>query len=125
MFANAADLARFGQTFIDPTASLLRRETIAEMTRLQSQAGDVRRGLGFALWSMDPQASGNPFSPAAFGHTGFTGTSLWMDPQRDLTVALLTDDVYGGRDGRGIADLRVAIHRSVVTAIDSTGGARP
>ena len=62
MFAHARDVAAFGKSFLD--ASLLRRETIAEMTRLQAQFGDVRRGLGFALWSPDPEASSNPFSPA-------------------------------------------------------------
>jgi CubicO group peptidase (beta-lactamase class C family) len=116
MFAHAGDVAAFGQSFLD--AALLRRETIAEMTRLQAEFNDVRRGLGFALWSPDPEASSNPFSPSTFGHTGFTGTCLWIDPSRALVVALLTNDVYGGREGRGIADLRVKIHRAVVESVD-------
>jgi len=117
MFAHARDVAAFGQSFLD--ASLLRRETITEMTRLQAEFNTVRRGLGFALWSPDPEASSNPFSPATFGHTGFTGTCVWIDPQRALVVALLTDDVYGGREGRGIADLRVKIHRAIVESVDT------
>jgi len=117
MFAHALDVAAFGQSFLD--ASLLRRETIDEMTRLQAEFGAVRRGLGFALWSPDPEASSNPFSPSTFGHTGFTGTCLWIDPQRNLVAALLTDDVYGGREGRGIADLRVKIHWAIVESVDS------
>ena len=118
MFAHARDLATFGQSFLD--ASLLRRETIAEMTRLQAEFEDTRRGLGFALWSPDPEASSNPFSHETFGHTGFTGTCLWIDPARALVVALLTNDVYGGREGRGIADLRVKIHRAIVESVDAT-----
>ena len=117
MFAHARDVAAFGQSFLD--ASLLRRETIAEMTHLQSEFENVRRGLGFALWSPDPEASSNPFSPATFGHTGFTGTCLWIDPSRALVVALLTNDVYGGREGRGIAALRVQIHRAIVESVDA------
>ena len=117
MFAHARDVAAFGQSFLD--ASLLQGETIAEMTRLQAEFNAVRRGLGFALWSPDPEASSNPFSPATFGHTGFTGTCLWVDPQHDLVVALLTNDVYNGREGRGIADLRVKIHRAIVESVDS------
>jgi len=117
MFAHARDVAAFGQSFLD--ASLLRRKTIAEMTRLQAEFNDVRRGLGFALWSPDPEASSNPFSSSTFGHTGFTGTCLWIDPQRNLVVALLTNDVYGGREGRGIANLRVKIHRAIVESVDS------
>jgi CubicO group peptidase (beta-lactamase class C family) len=117
MFAHAHDVAVFGQSFLN--ASLLQRETIAEMIRLQAEFGAVRRGLGFALWSPDPEASSNPFSPATFGHNGFTGTCLWIDPQRDLVVALLTNDVYGGREGRGIASLRVQIHQAIVESVDA------
>ena len=117
MFAHARDVAAFGQSFLD--ATLLRGETIAEMTRLQAEFNGTRRGLGFALWSPDPEASSNPFSPATFGHTGFTGTCLWIDPLRALVVALLTNDVYGGRQGRGIADLRVQIHRAIVESVDA------
>lgn len=118
MFAHAHDVAAFGQSFLD--ASLLKRETIAEMTRLHAEFGAVRRGLGFALWSPDPEASSNPFGPSTFGHTGFTGTCLWIDPQRNLVVALLTNDVYSGREGRGIADLRVQIHRAIVESVGLT-----
>jgi len=116
IFSHARDVAAFGQSFLD--ASLLRRETVADMTRVQAEFESTRRGLGFALWSPDPEASSNPFSPATFGHTGFTGTSLWIDPSRSLVVALMTNDVYGGREGRGIADLRVQIHRAIVERID-------
>ncbi|HJR78996.1 MAG TPA: serine hydrolase, partial [Anaerolineales bacterium] len=117
MFGHARDVAAFGQSFLD--ASLLRRETIAEMTRLQAESNGMRRGLGFALWSPDPAASSNPFSPRTFGHTGFTGTCLWIDPQRELVTALLTNEVYGGREGRGIAALRVQIHQAVVESVDA------
>jgi serine-type D-Ala-D-Ala carboxypeptidase len=117
MFAHARDVVAFGQSFLD--ASLLQRETIAEMTRLQAEFENTRRGLGFALWSPDPEASSNPFSRTTFGHTGFTGTSLWIDPERALVVALLTNDVYGGREGRDIADLRVRIHRVIVESVAS------
>ena len=118
LFAHAYDVAAFGQSFLD--ASLLQRELIAEMTRSQAEFEYTRRGLGFALWSLDPEASSNPFSPATFGHTGFTGTCLWIDPSRALVVALLTNDVYNGREGRGIADLRVQIHRAIVESVDGS-----
>lgn len=118
LFAHARDVAAFGQSFLD--ASLLHSETIAEMTRLQAEFEYTRRGLGFALWSPDPEASSNPFSPTAFGHTGFTGTCLWIDPSRALVVAFLTNEVYNGREGRGIADLRVQVHRAIVESIEAT-----
>ena len=112
MFSTAREVAAFGQSFLDK--AILNHETMREMTRLQAEFGAVRRGIGFVLWSPDPEASSHPFSPATFGHTGFTGTCLWIDPERELVVALLTNDVYGGREGRGIGDLRVQIHQSIV-----------
>jgi len=115
LFSTAGDVARFGQSFL--TAELLDAATIATMRQVQARDGDTRRGLGFLLWSSDPLASSNPFSPAVFGHTGFTGTSLWIDPTHDLVVALLTNEVYNGRAQRQIAALRVAIHQAVVAAI--------
>ncbi len=120
IFSTAHDVARFGQIFLQGGAPILQPETVAEMTRLQTQDGDVRRGIGFALWSPDPQASSNPFSQHTFGHTGFTGTSLLIDPERQLVVALLTNDVYHGRQGRGILPLRVQLHQAIVNLVDGT-----
>lgn len=115
LFSTAADTARFGGAFLD--GSLLRAETVAEMTREQARDGDLRRGLGFVLWSPDPEASSHPFSPRVYGHTGFTGTSVWVDPDRRLVVALLTNRVYHGRAVAGIVRLRVDLHRAIVAAL--------
>lgn len=120
LFSTAGDVAAFGQTFLgDHRGSPLLSSTMVDaMTRCYTDGIGTRRGLGFALWLPDPEASSNPFSQSAFGHTGFTGTCLWMDPERDLVVALLTNEVYNGRVNRGIAALRVAVHRAIVEAID-------
>jgi len=124
VFSTAEDIAAFGQIFLDrPTGQrrgfpLLLSSTVDTMTRCYTDGIGTRRGLGFALWLDDPEASSNPFSQSAFGHTGFTGTCLWMDPERDLVVVLLTNEVYNGRQNRGIAGLRVAVHRAIVTAVD-------
>ncbi len=119
LFATAGDVATFGQLFLDDGRPLLRAGTVAEMTRLQAEQDQLRRGLGFLLWSPDPATSSSPFSPRTFGHTGFTGTSLWIDPARQLVVALMTNDVYHGRTGRGIAPLRLAVHNAIVAAVDA------
>ncbi len=126
LFSTASDAAIFGQIFLDRAAMprgapLLRPETVDEMTSLQAKSGTSRRGLGFGLWSPDPEASGNPFSQRAFGHTGFTGTSLWIDPARNLVVALITNEVYNGRESRAILTLRINVHRAVVETLDKMG----
>lgn len=105
----------FGESFLD--AQCLRRSTIREMIRLQAQEGDIRRGLGFALWSPNPEASSHPFGGQAFGHTGFTGTSLWIDPTRELVVALLTNEVYRGRRNRRIGTVRLRVHKAIVEVV--------
>lgn len=122
LFSTAGEVARFGQVFLDDGAPLVQPATVAEMERVQVQAGDLRRGLGFLLWSPDPEASSHPFSPQTFGHTGFTGTSLWIDPKRDLVVALLTNEVYHGRVNRRIGQLRIAVHGAIVQAADCVSG---
>lgn len=117
LFSTARDVARFGQLFLEGGNPILRAETVTEMSQLHAEEGAVRRGIGFVLWSPDPEASSNPFSQQAFGHTGFTGTSLWIDPVRQLVVALLTNEVYYGRENRKIGSLRVNIHRAIVEEV--------
>ncbi len=117
IFSTAADIAALGQSYLQPGV-LLGEKTIAEMTRQHSPQGQpVRRGIGFDLWVDDPETSAFPFSPSSFGHTGFTGTSLWIDPQRQLVVALLTNEVYYGRVNRVIFELRKNVHQAVVDAV--------
>jgi len=116
VFGCARDLMSFGEAL--RTNRLLKPATLQEMTRLQSQDGAVRRGIGFALWSPDPGAASNPLSEKSFGHLGFTGTSLWIDPTRDLVVACLTNRVYYGRNNAdAIGAFRVALHRAICEII--------
>lgn len=118
LFSTAGDVAQLGEAFLRGGDPLLRPKTVAEMTRCQAADGAVRRGLGWQLWSPDPISSGHPFSQRAYGHTGFTGTSLWVDPERELVVVCLTNRVYDGReDSEGIARFRVALHEAVVKAL--------
>jgi CubicO group peptidase (beta-lactamase class C family) len=62
---------------------------------------------------------GTRLSPRAIGHTGFTGTSLWLDPDRDLYVVCLTNRVYPSGADHGITPLRVAVHDTVATYWDA------
>jgi CubicO group peptidase (beta-lactamase class C family) len=118
VFSTALDMLTLGQMYLNEGAPLLKRETVREMTCLQGEYQGVRKGIGFDLWRSDPEAISHPFGQQSFGHTGFTGTSLWVDPGRSLVVALLTNEVYNGRENRRIQELRLAVHRAVVQAVD-------
>jgi CubicO group peptidase (beta-lactamase class C family) len=75
------------------------------------------RALGWD--TMLPTSScGTRLSPRAFGHTGFTGTSLWIDPDRDLYLVLLTNRVHPTREREGIQEVRRAFHDAVVADIE-------
>jgi serine-type D-Ala-D-Ala carboxypeptidase len=118
LFGQASDLCRLGQLYLRGGESLLSPELAAESTRehFVSREG-IRRGLGWLLRSDPDPVCSTAFSLASFGHTGFTGTSLWCDPERDLVVVLLTNRVYYGRDPKGIIALRPQVHQRVVEAL--------
>jgi serine-type D-Ala-D-Ala carboxypeptidase len=68
---------------------------------------------------MLPSSScGGRMSPRAFGHTGFTGTSLWIDPDRGVYVILLSNRVHPSRANDAIRQVRPAFHDAVMAALD-------
>jgi len=75
------------------------------------------RALGWDTPSENSSA-GDYFSARAFGHTGFTGTSIWIDPELDLWVVLLTNRVHPSRENTRIAGLRRAVHDAVALSIE-------
>jgi CubicO group peptidase (beta-lactamase class C family) len=72
------------------------------------------RALGFDTPSEKESSSGSFFSPTSVGHTGFTGTSLWIDPERDLIVVLLTNRVFMGESDLRIKTFRPLLHDSIM-----------
>jgi beta-N-acetylhexosaminidase len=124
MFSTASNLAVFCQMLLNGGIyghhRLLTRATISQFTSPQAVAGNTRT-LGW----MSPtpnSSSGRYFSPRTFGHLGFTGTSIWIDPDRQLFVILLTNRVNPTRDNDKIAAVRPAVHDAV---IESLGLASP
>ena len=71
---------------------------------------DERRGLGWMPRSRQGSSAGDYFSANSFGHTGFVGNSLWIDPEQELVVACMTNRVYYGRQADGIIAFRRALH---------------
>jgi CubicO group peptidase (beta-lactamase class C family) len=62
-------------------------------------------------------SSGRYFSARSFGHLGFSGTSIWIDPDRQLFVILLTNRVYPTRENDKIAAVRPAVHDAVIESL--------
>jgi CubicO group peptidase (beta-lactamase class C family) len=121
LFSTALEVAVLGQTYLNGGSygkvSILSPETVAAMTRQHVNFADNPRGLGWLQRSQEWSSSGRFFSPRSYGHTGFTGTSLWVDPMRELVVVLLTNRVYFGRDPAGIVDFRPRLHDAVFQAL--------
>jgi serine-type D-Ala-D-Ala carboxypeptidase len=76
--------------------------------------------LGWDTPSPQYSSSGRHFSSAAVGHLGFTGTSIWIEPERAIAVSLLTNRVHPRRDNQAIRDFRPRIHDLIMEAIDDT-----
>ena len=87
----------------------------------RARSVDERRGLAWALKIEQRQSCGTRFGSNSFGHTGYTGTSLWVDPERALTVALLTNRVYFTRDPVPIFELRAAVHDAIIEDLEAAG----
>ncbi|GAA4591272.1 hypothetical protein GCM10023194_50130 [Planotetraspora phitsanulokensis] len=106
LFSTAADLVRFCEALRGGGDGILSREAVAEMTRDHAAAGCAfRQGLGVRIG--DPAVVGPLVD--AWGHSGFTGTSVAVDPGRGVTAVLLTNNVHPLRGRPGIRDLRHAV----------------
>ena len=118
LFGRTADLCRLGRFYLRHGEDLLSPALVAQSIRQQMISSEgIRRGLGWILRSDPHPSCSTAFSLASFGHTGYTGTSLWCDPVQDIAVALFTNRVYHGRDPEGIAALRPQVHRLVAEAV--------
>jgi len=89
--------------------SILDRQLVQEFTTKQSHPRQSSWALGWDT-PTTPSSSGSHFSSNSFGHLGFTGTSLWIDPLRKLEVVLLTNRVHPNRSNDSIRVFRPLIH---------------
>lgn len=115
LFGTAAAVGTFARAVlgtIGGKAILAKIETMREFIA-RRDIPDSSRALGWD--TMVPTSScGRLFSPTSIGHTGFTGTSLWIDWERDLYIVLLTNRVHPTRDNDAIKAVRPAVHEAVV-----------
>ena len=122
LFSNALDLSRFAAMLLNggawDTLQLIRAETVAEFTRRQGLPAGSTRALGWDTPADSGYSSaGAKLSRRSFGHTGYTGTSMWMDPERDLFIVLLTNRVHPTRANTAILRVRAYVSDLVADAL--------
>ena len=114
VFSTADDIARFAEMLLSGGEGMLKRETVSEMTNAIELPGGVRRGLGWDIASPYSAGMNLEFSPRAYGHTGYTGTMLWIDPSSETFLIVLTSRLHP--DDRGdVRLLRQKVAEAVVT----------
>ncbi len=116
VFSTANDVARFAAAILSGGHPILRPDTVELFTHAV-EIGGTRHALGWDV-PTPPSQAGRLFSPRSFGHLGFTGTSLWIDPERQLSVTLLTNRTWPDRKSDAIRTVRPAFHDAVVQAVD-------
>jgi uncharacterized protein YbbC (DUF1343 family)/CubicO group peptidase (beta-lactamase class C family) len=106
LFTTAADLSRFAQMLLDGGGKILSPLTVRRFTTPNTPAGQpILRGLGWDMESPFSANRGELFPVGSFGHTGFTGTSMWIDPSTRSYIIVLTNYVHPKR-GKNLAGLR-------------------
>jgi beta-glucosidase-like glycosyl hydrolase/CubicO group peptidase (beta-lactamase class C family) len=122
LFSTAGDVTVFAQMILNGGIyahhRVVSRTTISEFTAHQT-IGNSARTLGWDV-ALDPAATGRFFSTRAFGHYGFTGTSLWIDPERNLFIILLTNRVNPSVDNIKIRRVRPELHDAIFEALGFT-----
>ena len=118
LFSTASDLARFAHSMLSPSPFLFRAETIRLFTSRESSPHSTTRALGWDTPS-NPSQSGKYFSSQSFGHLGYTGTSLWIDPVRGLSVTLLTNRTWPDCSNQTIKQIRPKFHDAVIESLQS------
>ena len=120
LFSTAEDISKLLQMLLDggryKNIQLIKPETVKLFTTRYSDKST--RALGWDTKSGEKSSAGNLFDMMSFGHLGFTGTSVWTDPTKDLFVVLLTNRIYTTRENKKLYKVRPALHDAVINALD-------
>lgn len=116
LFSTAENVAIFAQAMLQGGSPILRPETIALFTRRESTPQGTTRALGWDTPST-PSQSGKYFGPRSYGHLGYTGTSLWIDPDRQLSITLLTNRTWPDCANQAIKQVRPQFHDAIIEVL--------
>lgn len=121
LFSTAEDLAVLSQMLLNKGIYRHQRfynpQTIKEWTTPQNMPSGSNRALGWDTPSAKGSSAGDYFSPGSFGHLGFTGTSIWIDPGEKIAVILLTNRVHPTRERPGIYRIRRSFYNEVMKTL--------
>lgn len=118
LFATAEDVAVFAHAMLQGGQPVIRPETLAVFVRRESSPPGTSPALGWDTPS-SPSQSGRYFSGRSFGHLGYTGTSLWIDPERQLSITLLTNRTWPDCSNQAIKEVRPKFHDAVIEALEA------
>jgi CubicO group peptidase (beta-lactamase class C family) len=121
LFSTVQDLSVFCQMYLNrglyDNKRILKIETIELFTTRQNLIEGSTRALGWDTRSEQNSMAGDFMSMRAFGHSGFTGTTIWIDPENEVFVVLLTNRVHPTRENRKISRVRPKVHNYVMKAV--------
>ena len=120
VFSTAADVAIFAQCMLNGGSPILRPETVATFTKRELPPPGTERALGWDTPSQ-PSQSGKFFSSKSIGHLGYTGTSLWIDLDRQISITLLTNRTWPDCSNQAIKKFRPLFHDAVMTILLERG----
>jgi CubicO group peptidase (beta-lactamase class C family) len=123
LFSTADDLAVFAQMMLEggkrKEVRILSPLTVAKMTSIWPKAPFAGRGLGWEISSAQNTPGGDLFGPHAYGHTGFTGTSIWIDPDTGIFIVFLTNRVHPqDKTADSIAAMRSRVANVVASSLE-------
>jgi serine-type D-Ala-D-Ala carboxypeptidase len=116
VFSSAEDVAIFANIMLHGGAPIVRPETLAVFTKRQTSPAGTSRALGWDTPST-PSQSGQYFSARSFGHLGYTGTSLWIDPEREVSITMLTNRTWPDCKNDAIKQVRPKFHDAILEAL--------
>ncbi|MFL0268918.1 serine hydrolase domain-containing protein [Candidatus Clostridium radicumherbarum] len=122
LFSNLEDITKFASMLINEGSykgrRLISKVAFKAMIHNYTEGLEENRALGWCVKGAAVSSGGDIISPKAFGHTGFTGTSLWTDIENDIYIVLLTNRVHPTRENTNIIRFRRIFHNAVMSAIE-------
>ncbi len=119
LFGRAEDLAKYAMAWLNFDSKIANKELMQEAIKTQVEDLELRRGLGWLKKSENSFAS-NLATQNAYGHTGFSGVSIWLEPVQNYFIVLLTNRIHPSRNhGKNIHQIRQDFHAEIIKALSN------